>query len=295
MGCDFSWMGFIPDVAVQAQAVAFASTRYTSPPDAIEPRPDLPCEVRYFAMSRETEHRRFEFFGIAPFSADFEGCDQFVFDRGDRGRIVRLLNRYQTTPPPWDVGPLGDEPTEKLVVDVVHGGYARASRDQSYSEALWFYLFSVRFCPMLQVRDDYSSFRRLRSMIQRERLANELRDPELSFEDAWTLVSERLERVDALKKRDAREPPQDGGVDGAASDEPVMGRAPPLYDANLSIETLDLNVRAQMELKKAEIETLGQLMQFTESELVERARLGRKVAKHVREMLRELGLDLRVK
>src|SRR5690606_10240790 len=59
------------------------------------------------------------------------------------------------------------------------------------------------------------------------------------------------------------------------------------------IEDLDLSVRSYNCLKRAGINTVGELSQKTEEEMMRVRNLGRKSLKEVVSKLREIGLDLR--
>jgi DNA-directed RNA polymerase subunit alpha len=59
------------------------------------------------------------------------------------------------------------------------------------------------------------------------------------------------------------------------------------------IEELDLSVRSYNCLKRAGINTVGELTQKTEEEMMRVRNLGRKSLKEVVTKLREIGLDLR--
>ena len=59
------------------------------------------------------------------------------------------------------------------------------------------------------------------------------------------------------------------------------------------IEELDLSVRSYNCLKRAGINTVGELVQKTEEEMMRVRNLGRKSLKEVVSKLHELGLDLR--
>ena len=59
------------------------------------------------------------------------------------------------------------------------------------------------------------------------------------------------------------------------------------------IEDLDLSVRSYNCLKRANINTVGELTQKTEEEMMKVRNLGRKSLKEVVQKLREIGLDLK--
>lgn len=60
------------------------------------------------------------------------------------------------------------------------------------------------------------------------------------------------------------------------------------------IEDLDLSVRSYNCLKRANINTVGELTQKTEEEMMKVRNLGRKSLKEVVQKLREIGLDLKI-
>ena len=59
------------------------------------------------------------------------------------------------------------------------------------------------------------------------------------------------------------------------------------------IEDLDLSVRSYNCLKRANINTVGELTQKSEEEMMKVRNLGRKSLKEVVQKLREIGLDLK--
>ena len=59
------------------------------------------------------------------------------------------------------------------------------------------------------------------------------------------------------------------------------------------IEDLNLSVRSYNCLKRANINTVGELTQKTEEEMMKVRNLGRKSLKEVVQKLREIGLDLK--
>ncbi len=61
----------------------------------------------------------------------------------------------------------------------------------------------------------------------------------------------------------------------------------------MRIEELDFSVRTYNCLKKANILTIAELVQYTESDLMQIRNFGRKSLTEVREKLSQLGLSLR--
>ena len=64
---------------------------------------------------------------------------------------------------------------------------------------------------------------------------------------------------------------------------------------NQPLETLNLDVRLSHVLKHAEIKTIGDLMQWTEKRLLLQPDMGQKTLNILRELLAEMGLEMRKK
>ncbi len=62
-----------------------------------------------------------------------------------------------------------------------------------------------------------------------------------------------------------------------------------------SVEELELSVRSYNCLKKAEIKTIGELVQKTDSEMLRTKNFGRKSLNEIKELLHEMGLSLGMK
>ena len=63
-------------------------------------------------------------------------------------------------------------------------------------------------------------------------------------------------------------------------------------NSSFSIEDLDLSVRSYNCLKRAEINTVADLMQKSEDDMIKVRNLGRKSLEEVKKKLQELGLTL---
>ena len=64
---------------------------------------------------------------------------------------------------------------------------------------------------------------------------------------------------------------------------------------NRSVEELELSVRSYNCLKNANIQTIGELVQKTEAEMLKTKNFGRKSLKEIKEILAEMGLTLGMK
>jgi DNA-directed RNA polymerase subunit alpha len=92
------------------------------------------------------------------------------------------------------------------------------------------------------------------------------------------------DRVEELTARDA--------LDGAGAEFAPLGGAPAEGDDRL-IEELEIGVRAYNCLKRAGIQTVGDLVQRSESELNAIPNFGKRSTEEVMEALHALGLALR--
>jgi DNA-directed RNA polymerase subunit alpha len=93
------------------------------------------------------------------------------------------------------------------------------------------------------------------------------------------------DRVDELTGEGA------AAVDGARAEQPVPGSADGLDE--ILIEELELGVRSYNCLKRAGIQTVGELVRKSDSELNAIPNFGRKSIEEVQETLRARGLSLR--
>jgi DNA-directed RNA polymerase subunit alpha len=74
-------------------------------------------------------------------------------------------------------------------------------------------------------------------------------------------------------------------------------RKPEIHNENLnrSVEELELSVRSYNCLKNANIQTIGELVQKTESEMLKTKNFGRKSLNEIKEILSSMGLSLGMK
>ena len=71
-------------------------------------------------------------------------------------------------------------------------------------------------------------------------------------------------------------------------------RKPEIHNENLnrSVEELELSVRSYNCLKNANIQTIGELVQKTEAEMLKTKNFGRKSLNEIKEILAQMGLSL---
>ena len=74
-------------------------------------------------------------------------------------------------------------------------------------------------------------------------------------------------------------------------------RKPEIKNENLdrSVEELELSVRSYIRLKNANIQTIGELVQKTEAEMLKTKNFGRKSLNEIKEILQSMGLSLGMK
>jgi DNA-directed RNA polymerase subunit alpha len=74
-------------------------------------------------------------------------------------------------------------------------------------------------------------------------------------------------------------------------------RKPEIHNENLnrSVEELELSVRSYNCLKNANIQTIGELVQKTEAEMLKTKNFGRKSLNEIKDILAQMGLSLGMK
>jgi DNA-directed RNA polymerase subunit alpha len=77
--------------------------------------------------------------------------------------------------------------------------------------------------------------------------------------------------------------------------EPDHGRVKMMENLKRSVEELELSVRSYNCLKNADIKTIGELVQKTETEMLKTKNFGRKSLNEIKEILGEMGLSFGMK
>ena len=108
---------------------------------------------------------------------------------------------------------------------------------------------------------------------------NGAKSPEAAFQEARGILQDYIEKLKDI----ATEIPQ----------VPLKVEKDELEEKlTLSVDELDISVRALNSLKKYGIHTLGDLVKLTEEELKETKNIGRKALREIKKALNELGLSL---
>jgi DNA-directed RNA polymerase subunit alpha len=87
----------------------------------------------------------------------------------------------------------------------------------------------------------------------------------------------------------AGEPPEEDEGQGLVSEEPAEGKNRTM---EMTIEDLDLSVRSYNCLKRAGINTVSELVQKSEEDMMKVRNLGRKSLEEVKKKIIEMGLAL---
>src|SRR5437763_9363980 len=117
-------------------------------------------------------------------------------------------------------------------------------------------------------------------------------EPHAALREAAEILIQSLSIFTDQERLEALRGGVDGGRDAAAAAGPQPGRAPGGMD-DILIEELELGVRSYNCLKRAGIQTVGGLLQKSESELNAIPNFGRKSIEEVIETLEARGLHLR--
>jgi len=118
-------------------------------------------------------------------------------------------------------------------------------------------------------------------------------EPQAALREAAEILISSLSIFTDQERLEALRGGSDGALDaGVAAGQPAGGRAPGGMD-DILIEELELGVRSYNCLKRAGIQTVGELLQKSESELNAIPNFGRKSIDEVIETLEARGLSLR--
>jgi len=117
-------------------------------------------------------------------------------------------------------------------------------------------------------------------------------EPQAALREAAEILISSLSIFTDQERLEALRGGVDGGLDAAVAAGPAPGRAPGGMD-DILIEELELGVRSYNCLKRAGIQTVGELLQKSESELNAIPNFGRKSIEEVIETLEARGLHLR--
>jgi DNA-directed RNA polymerase subunit alpha len=117
-------------------------------------------------------------------------------------------------------------------------------------------------------------------------------EPQAALREAAEILIQSLSIFTDQERLEALRGGVDGQLDAVAAAGPQTGRAPGGMD-DILIEELELGVRSYNCLKRAGIQTVGELLQKSESELNAIPNFGRKSIEEVIETLEARGLSLR--
>jgi DNA-directed RNA polymerase subunit alpha len=117
-------------------------------------------------------------------------------------------------------------------------------------------------------------------------------EPQAALREAAEILIQSLSIFTDQERLEALRGGVDGQLDAVAAAGPQAGRAPGGMD-DILIEELELGVRSYNCLKRAGIQTVGELLQKSESELNAIPNFGRKSIEEVIETLEARGLHLR--
>ncbi len=209
---------------------------------------------------------------------------------------VEILN------PETHVATLEKKTKLEMYLTIGHGrGYAPAEENKADDQPIGVIPIDSIFSPVKRVAYEVESAR-VGQRTDYDKLTLDVEtdgslEPEAALREAAEILIKYLaifsepERVDALREAGAAEisgqPALVGGSDGEAA------VALPDGQGEILIEELELGVRSYNCLKRAGVQTVGELVQKSESELNAIPNFGRKSIEEVMETLEARGLSLR--
>lgn len=190
--------------------------------------------------------------------------------------------------PDWPIATLDAGATLEMELQIERGkGFVPAERNRKPHQAVGVVPIDAIFMPVRKVNYVVEDTR-VGQSVDFDRLILEVWtngsiDPEAAISRAAELLIEQFRPFALLSKSEA----ELAGAEAAVSS---TGGAPSPTD--LSIEELDLSVRAYNCLKRANIYTVGDLLKKTERELMDIKNFGKKSADEVIERLKAFGFSM---
>jgi DNA-directed RNA polymerase subunit alpha len=187
------------------------------------------------------------------------------------------------------VATVGEGATLKIEMQIRNGrGYVPA--DENFDEGL-----ALGYIPLDSV---HSPIKRVNYSVEAARLG-QTTDYDKLVLDVWTngcIVPQDAIAQAAKTVKDHmmifinfEETPED------EEPEPDHGRVKMMENLKRSVEELELSVRSYNCLKNADIKTIGELVQKTETEMLKTKNFGRKSLNEIKEILGEMGLSFGMK
>lgn len=281
MGTDFFYSGKLPHPPLQELVIRFVESYFTTF-TRVQTKPENGYRTLWENLNKKTLHESypFDYFGIIPYSGFLFSRSQFVFDRSAQGELVTLLDfPAQHGMPPIDEKERyfpGDE-WRDVAVCVESGGYCRLGGGGDF--ALLLNILQLRYWPDLSVSDDYQVTIEIGEMIKEYGLLSAMKNWRLDFPACSNLFEK-----EHLLRNPKHEPP------------PIPERNLKLVQPdvmNILLDTLDMSVRSAHCLRNEGIETVGELMKYTPSELKKMKNVGTRCIRELQELLWDLGVQLR--
>ncbi len=200
---------------------------------------------------------------------------QFIFDRTAGGTLARILK----PPDSFEIEATTRVPyNTECEVAIMNGGYDRVGGGDFF--ALLLNVIKLRWCPDLEISDDYLICNRIGNMIWECGLAQKMANEELDFNACLTVLTQEQEkRRPVIEREPVKSKPHLTIVD------PDAIRTP--------IEELELSLRTGNCLKAMQIKTVGDLLEYSERDLLAIKNFGRKNLRELEEELKYLGFHLK--
>lgn len=178
----------------------------------------------------------------------------------------------------------------KMEITVERGrGYVPADKNKKADHVIGIIPIDSIFSPIQRVNYTVTDTR-VGNVTDYDKLTLELwTDGSMRPEEAISKASSIMIAHLRLFQNMAGAPPEDEGTEGTFTEVPESGVSKTL---EMTIEDLDLSVRSYNCLKRAGINTVAELAQKSEEDMMKVRNLGRKSLEEVKKKLEELGLAL---
>ena len=290
MGCDFFWEGSIPLNELQERTVRFVLSYFVglSTEDLVTFEPSPGLRLPTLANNRDFERiipdHPFNYYGVAPYYKDKRLRDrmQFVFDRSDFGRIVSM----EMTPESRNDDDAIERERRKqgVQVSIRDVGHQRTVGGGGSALALLLNIVRMRYCPNLDMSDDYGYCEGIEETIEAWGLTSALRINTLDFNGCCELYDGECDKRHPS-------PPAPPRLSLVKEKHPKIHPITP-EESSLLVEGIEMSVRTETCLRRAGIRTVGDLVQHTSQDLLRIENFGRKSLLEILKMLRLKGLEL---
>ncbi|MCW3488697.1 DNA-directed RNA polymerase subunit alpha C-terminal domain-containing protein [Dethiobacter alkaliphilus] len=260
MGNSFYYSGSLPDNRLQLQVINLVISYFGEISLYLNPDPGTEYMTEY--DTGKPKLYPFNFFGVVPLLKDsLIEHGQFVFDRDNGGTLVR----FHQLPAFFNIPPWDNEINQNAEVVLQKKGYMRGEYGLDF--ALLLNLIKIKWWPEFKFGDDYDTCEEVYNEIVGDaKLHSAIRKKALEYNEYLNLYLQSLRKRQppSFRQKQNKEPESDPSPEPQRK--PVL-RVVPSNPAEVTIEEMDLRIRTYKFLKRAGINTLADILKYSESEL----------------------------